>query len=363
MKIFFMSIAFAYMLPGITLFAQKQSFDVVNFTSPKGWQQQQNEGGVQFSVTDNKTGAYAIILITKATTTNAGAADNFNSDWIKLVKASVQVNNAPTLEEPATQSGWEIISGTANYTDGVQKGLATLLTATGGGQMASVVLMTNTQQYQNELLAFINSLELAKAGQNDHMTAATPASPSVSANTINSQLAGKIWEAQSLEKHGASYGSMSGFHTGGFWLYQYKFNADGTYHFIYNAASAVATNPVNVLQYETGTYTVNGNSITITPLRGANEEWTVGKINNGMSAETIRKVLETRIKRLKITARKLERTTYPFTVEYWEGNNANALCLKHTQETIREGSPGQNEQSCFFETKAATAEKFNALFK
>jgi hypothetical protein len=354
---FFMSIAFAYMLPGITLFAQKQSFDVVSFTIPKRWQQQQNEGGVQFSVTDSKTGAYAIILITKATATNAGAVENFNTDWVKLVKAAVQVNSAPTMQEPATESGWEIISGTANYTDDAQKGLATLLTATSGGQMASVVLMTNTQQYQNELLAFINSLQLAKVGQSDNMTVATPDRPSKPANTINSQLARKIWESQSLEKHGASYGSMSGFHTGGFWLYQYKFNADGTYHFVYNAASAVATNPVNILQYETGTYTVNGNSITITPVRGANEEWTVGKINNGMSAETIRKVLETRIKRLKTTARKLEKTTYPFTVEYWEGNNANALCLKHTQETIREGSPGQNEQSCFFETTAAKAAK------
>ncbi|RYD82727.1 MAG: hypothetical protein EOP53_02885, partial [Sphingobacteriales bacterium] len=73
-------------------YTQKQSFDVVSFTAPKGWQQQQNDGGVQLSVTDKKTGAYAIALITKATGTNAAAVENFNTDWIKLVKASVQVN-------------------------------------------------------------------------------------------------------------------------------------------------------------------------------------------------------------------------------------------------------------------------------
>ncbi len=82
-----------------------------------------------------------------------------------------------------------------------------------------------------------------------------------------------------------------------------------------------------------------------------------------MSAEHIREVLEKRIQRLKTTTRKLEKTTYPFTVEYWQGNNANALCLKHTQNTIREGSPGQNNQSCFFETAAAKAENYNVLFK
>ena len=37
-------------------FAQKQSFDVVSYSTPKGWQQQQNEGGVQLSVADKKTG-------------------------------------------------------------------------------------------------------------------------------------------------------------------------------------------------------------------------------------------------------------------------------------------------------------------
>lgn len=531
--------------------AQKNTFDVVSYTAPKGWQQQQNDGGIQLSVSDTKTGAYAIALVTKATNSQETANENFNADWNRLIKAAVQVSDAPAMQAPASENGWDIISGTANYTDGNQKGLATLLTATGGGQMVSVVLMTNTQQYEKALLSFINSLELMKPSQNNNSNSAAannssgivglwvdytietsgysngfptpsggyfrkeyafyndgtylfrmknwavfvkeiqyvyesgnwklngnkltitprqgkggwwnkaksnrtsewgslaktgswkmesvtytvdlnyyiggyekkitlqsntqteregkqgnnkiilsyravgeslidnppgiktgfenkkltnsvttnkadtqpPTANTTTKNTslnsnINPLLAGKIWQAQSLEKHGASYGSMSGFHTGGFWLYQYKFNIDGTYKFLYSAASAVATNPVNILQYETGTYTVNNNSITINPVSGANEEWSVGKINNGMSAETIRKILETRIKRVKATARKLEKITYPFTVEYWQGNEANALCLKHTQNTLREGSPGANDQSCFFETSAAKALTF-----
>ncbi|RZS71502.1 hypothetical protein EV199_3406 [Pseudobacter ginsenosidimutans] len=514
--------------------SQKQSIDMVSYTAPKGWQQQQKEGGVQLSVIDNKTHAYAIAIITNAIASNADANENFKMNWDKLIKGSVQVNTEPIMLKPAKENGWEIISGTAHYTNGAQKGLATLITATGGGQMASVVLMSNTDKYQNELLAFTNSLALAKVASNttanenssvankaiagnwsysvsesqygslspgystkqynfkedgtytyrhkffsssihtllfqyesgtyhvsgDQLTisplsganeewskdkthpdkwgkqlktsnrklekviyvftlryfsgvnetnlilqavksteregsfssipdypngwsfkpcnsnnnpaivtppgfkeGAVNKTATASANTVNSPLAGKIWEAQSLEKHGAAYGSMSGFHTGGFWLYQYKFNADGTYHFAYTAASALATNPVNVLQYETGTYAVNGNQLIITPLKGTNEEWSVGKINNGMSAEHVREVLETRIKRLKTTTRKLEKITYPFSLEYWQGNNANALCLKHTQNTVREGSPGQNDQSCFFETTSAKAKDFNALFK
>lgn len=544
----------AFICFSMNIFAQKQSFDVISYAAPANWQKTQNESGIQLSVTDKKTGAYAIAVITKATTADAPANENFNNDWARLVKSTVQVNAEPAMQDPAQENGWDIISGGANYADGSNKGMVTLLTATGGGKTVSVVLMTNTQQYQNELLSFTNSLELEKvtnskqdntvpqtaqgtnaassqltgiwgqyssesyagAGGSNNLTAGydwreyyfsadgtyqflqknisylyqneivfayekgtyklngnqltispqsgtveswskagsdkagkllktekrrlenvtytidfhyfsgiketnlvlqynkqtvrdgawstnnsfknswlykrpfNPDKPSIelpagtkipfknklftaSAETninnntptaaINSPLTGKIWEAKSYEKFSAAYGSTSGAYTGGFWYYQYKFNANGSYTFVYSAASALATNPVNVLQYESGTYAVNGNQLTLSPQKGANEEWSVGKINNGMSAEHIREVLEKRVKRLKTTTRKLEKTTYPFTVEYWQGNNANALCLKHTKNTIREGSPGQNNQSCFFETAAAKAENYNVLFK
>ena len=81
--------------------AQKQIYDVVSFTAPKGWQQQKNEGGVQLSVTDKKTGAYAIALITKATASDAGANPNknFKTPCKKLKKASVPPEGQPTLQQ------------------------------------------------------------------------------------------------------------------------------------------------------------------------------------------------------------------------------------------------------------------------
>lgn len=186
------------------------------------------------------------------------------------------------------------------------------------------------------------------------VTSSLVSNNSVPAQTsVNAPLAGKIWEANSPEKYGAAYGDMSGYYTGGYWMYQYKFNSDGTYRFVYNGASGVAVKPVNVLQYETGVYTVNGDQLVITPLKGTNEEWTVGAITNGMSDTHRREVLETRLKKIKTSTRKLEKIAYPFTVEYWQGNNANALCLKHSQDTQREGIPGANNLSCFFETATA----------
>lgn len=58
------------------------------------------------------------------------------------------------------EKGWACITGQANYTDGNNKGLVTLVTATANGKMINIVLMANTSKYQEELLAFINSADL-----------------------------------------------------------------------------------------------------------------------------------------------------------------------------------------------------------
>ncbi|GAB2829871.1 hypothetical protein [Ferruginibacter profundus] len=306
----------------ITACAQKQTFDVVSFVLPEGWQQQQNEGGLQLSVSDKKTGTYAIAVITKATASTASANENFNTDWIKLVKSSVQVNGEPTMQAPVNENGWNVISGSADYTDGANKGTATLLTTTGGKQTVSVVLMTNTKQYQKELLAFLNSLQLSKASQS-----------TTAGNTINSPLAGKIWEGSSSEKFTGA-GTMTGHYTGGFSTTQYKFNADGTYRFVKVRASHY--NDTKTLEYETGTYSINSNQLAITPTKGQNEEWSkVGKTSNGNSDVTNRAINETWGKKNKTSGRKSEQYTYSFTIG--KNGDKNALILQRSGRTEKEG--------------------------
>lgn len=138
----------------LTALAQKQNVDKLSFSIPDGWQQNQQPGGTQLSVSDSKTGAYVIAIITRTTSSNATSAENFSTNWTKLVKATVQTSEDPAMQQPARTNGWEIISGMAKYTDGPATGLATLITATSHKQTASVVVMTNTQQYQDAILSF-----------------------------------------------------------------------------------------------------------------------------------------------------------------------------------------------------------------
>lgn len=115
------------MLTVVCGFAQKQTFDVVSYSAPAGWQQQQNEGGVQLSVTDKNTGGYFVAIITKSMKSTSSANENFNTNWESLVKTIVQVNGEPSMQVPMKDNGWYIISGGANYTDGDNTGMATLL--------------------------------------------------------------------------------------------------------------------------------------------------------------------------------------------------------------------------------------------
>lgn len=172
----------------------------------------------------------------------------------------------------------------------------------------------------------------------ENRSLSSPAASQTNTTTANSPLAGKIWEGITPEKYDG--GNMSNYNTGGFFTYQYKFNTDGTYRFIYIGASAY-TQP-NLLQYETGTYAVNGNKLTILPTSGSNEEWSVvgGPVNlAGMSDVGIRKIKESWGKRSKTEKRKLEKVTYTISTEYWKGNNANALKLQWDGgKTVREGN-------------------------
>lgn len=143
-----------------TCFAQKQTFDVVNYTVPSGWDKTEMANGIQLSTKNDGKGNYATAVILRSAESTAPASENFTASWEKLVKGTVSVSEEPTMQPPATEKGWSVISGQAGYTDGANKGWVTLISATGNGKMANVVIMTNTDKYQNQLLDFIKNLNL-----------------------------------------------------------------------------------------------------------------------------------------------------------------------------------------------------------
>ncbi|MBS1509544.1 MAG: hypothetical protein JST86_01790 [Bacteroidetes bacterium] len=293
----------------LNVFAQQQQFDVLSFSVPQHWQQQQSESGMQLSVTDKKTGAYALAIITKATAAAASANDNFNDYWTRLVKSTVQVNDEPAMQDMEQKNGWDILSGSAHYTDGTNKGVATLLTATGGGQTVSVVLMTNSDQFKNELLAFIHSLELKKAKQ----------------VTNNASVTG-LWTYYILETTGYYINNMPQY-TSGYSRREYSFNADSTY--IFRNKQWLVKAPNITFMYETGTYTVQGNQLILSPKNGKAGFW--GKKSSTKEWGSL----------VKSSNYQLEKTTYTFEI-IKDPTYGNSIVLKSTKPTQRDGGQFNN---------------------
>lgn len=308
-----------------TSFAQKQTFDVVSYSLPKGWQEQKNEAGIQLSAVDKKTGAYAVVVIAKSIVSSATASENFNNDWLKLVKGVVQVNGEPAMQNPTKENGWDIISGNANYTDGANTGVATLLTATSGDKAVSVVLMTNTKQYQNDLSAFLSSLALSKASQNNGINSSAPAT---TGDASRSAVVG-LWKDNLLETSGFINGMAQ--YTAGYFRKEYTFNSNGTYVFMHKTWSVYQKSIY--FAYETGTYTVNGNKLSITPRSGKSEEWSKGADGRTGSWGKL----------IKSSNRQLAKTTYTFSIKYYSGSQTTALGLFHEKPTEREIQQTGNE--------------------
>ena len=159
-----------------TCFAQKQTFDAVNYTIPSGWDKTEMANGIQLSTKNDGKGNYAAAIILRSAASTAPANENFTDSWEKLVKGTVSVSGEPTMQAPATEKGWNVISGQAGYTDGANKGWVTLITATGNGKMTNMVIMTNTDKYQNQILDFIKSLDLNERATEKPVTENTASS-------------------------------------------------------------------------------------------------------------------------------------------------------------------------------------------
>jgi hypothetical protein len=287
-------------------YAQKQSFDLVKYSMPKGWDKTVTENGVQLSTKDDGKGNYAATVIVRLVASNATANENFKNSWQSLVLGTVKVNGEPSMSDMAIEKGWEVITGQANYTDGSTKGIITLITATGNGKMANVVIMTNTSKYQEEVLAFVNSLELSETAtaQNNSTTE--------SSNANQNSLLG-IWGQYENEANTAGYN----------WR-EYYFYDNGSYEFLQKNISYLYQNNI-VFSYEKGSYTLSGNKLTITPQSGTVESWSkAGSDKAG--------------KLLKTEKRPLETITYNISFQYFSGIQKTNLVLQSTKHTLRDGA-------------------------
>jgi hypothetical protein len=292
------------------IFAQGQTFDLTTFTPPKGWKKQSDENAIQLSKADTAKGTYCLIILYKGVPGTAASRENFDLAWTSLVKEMVTVSSEPEMQNPETKNGWETQSGYAPFESEEGKGIVILATATGSDKMVNMLILTNTDVYQKEMDSFLKSISLQKITAPDKAStqpAKTSGSPIISTWTMVSS---------DQDRYLVNNGVAGHIHR------QYIFNSNGTYKHYVKTFSFFSD---LFLTQESGTYTINGNTITVTPQQSTIESWSKKDNRDAWG------------KRLSSQKATLEKATYQFTIQYNEAIKETQLILQADKATQRDG--------------------------
>jgi hypothetical protein len=313
MRIFIFVLAVTF---NLTLFAQKKTFDIVSFTAPGGWKEELTETYISYSKSNG--GAWGQMAVYKSTVSKGDIETDLNNEWNAVVLALHAVGNEEKTA-PKTINGWTVISRSGNWKyNGANVG-SILTVFSDGKKCVSLLCNATVEAYLKEFVQMTQSVELPSAAKND----ADNQQSSNTAGNVPSSITG-LWGSYNNETSGYINGMPMT--TGGYFRKEYVFYEDGTY--LYKAKDWSSLVKEIRIAFETGTYTVAGNQLTLTPAKGKIEFW--GKASNGRTVGWGN--------RIKTVNPKLEKVTYSIETKYLSGMERTYLYMRYGMPTERDGS-------------------------
>lgn len=178
--VFVLSILFLH----FSLLAQQQTFDMTTYTAPQGWKKQLTEGngGVQYSIQDDAKGTFCLLTLYKAIPGTDNSKTNFDASWGELVKGISNVSTKPEMQPAANEDGWEVQTGYAPFESEGLKGVALLTSTSGYGKVINILILTNTDAYEQVISSFLESVSFKKPVTAQSNTASTNTKPAQSNN-------------------------------------------------------------------------------------------------------------------------------------------------------------------------------------
>ncbi len=302
-------------LSSTCLFAQKETLDLTTYTVPSGWKKTNSTTNVvSYAITNNQKGTYCQIGVYASTTSKGSLQADFESEWQELVVKPYKPTTKPELQPSVSENGWDVQSGVAPFDFSGGKSVAMLVTASSYGRCMSIVILTNTEDYQSEIKNFLESVDLKKVEANSQ----------TANNTSDNKSILGIWTMSTSDQ--STFRMNNGVMN--YIIRQYTLNENGTYTFITKTFDPLMDKIL--LGKENGTYQISVNNLTIIPQKSVLEAWS--KKDN---ADKWGKLLTTQ----NIA---LEKVTYQFTRYYMSGIQEWNLILQAGTPTKREGPFSSN---------------------
>lgn len=296
------------------ILSQAETFGMLSYTAPAGWQRIADKDHIKFSQIKNQT-SYCILTIYNTRESLGTAEKDFAKDWADLAVRPFKAMTNPDIQnQPA--GDWHIVAGASAFTFEGSDGLLMLTVISGKGKSASILSVTNDTSYISFIQDFLGGID-AKT-ENIKSVAPTPPSSSSTAS-----IAGK-WGRSGSSPSGLDPGTI--ITNQGYYKCQYEFKKDGTYTLYGERWGGYMKSNEFWVTTENGTYKIDGNRITIKPAKSK----MVMKNRDGVSSKT---------QQLSIAPR-----TYNWQFHYFEGIGENNLVLTTQKETQQDGNFAGNEQ-------------------
>jgi hypothetical protein len=309
---------------GNNLQAQQETFDIANFNRPADstvfkWSKAQEGNILSYTTVNTKDNSWCRINIVKSTASKGSIEKDFSSEWQDLIVKNFKPSGTPQYDPVQTSGDWKIRSGATAFPYNGSNAMALLTTYSGNDRRMSIVATTNDVSFIHPIDVFIASITLTKP-----TTVTDPASGTSGNNDIYG-----TWVISSSDQSSfrVKNGVMSTI-----WR-QYTLNTNGTYTFVSKLFDPLMDNML--LGKESGTYALNGSTISINPQSSVLESWSK---KNGSDWNR------------KLSSRKitLEKAGYQFARQYNSIFNEWQLVLKASKPTKRDGPFSSNAEGWIY---------------
>ena len=144
----------------VSLFAQKETYDLITYSPPKEWKKEVKENSLLYTTVNKKNNSWCQVGILKSTTSKGSIDKDFDSEWQELVAKQYHPAGKPQLTEVQEANGWKVLAGVGKFVFNKSDAIVMLTTASGNDRCVSIVSVTNSQDYISQIETLLNSVEL-----------------------------------------------------------------------------------------------------------------------------------------------------------------------------------------------------------
>jgi hypothetical protein len=170
-------------LSPVEVSAQKETYDLVTYTPPKGWKKEEKPSYVLYSNAKQKS--YCMLIIYKSANGLNNITSDFASEWKQFAATPYNITAQPNLQEIEKENGWTTQTGGTTFSNNGGNNILLLATSSGYNKVVSVMIITNHTGYMSSIEKFSNSIQLNKP-------AASQTNSKTAANTNNSKA--EVWQ-------------------------------------------------------------------------------------------------------------------------------------------------------------------------